>query len=176
MIIDRFRGELNQLGIAPSAPAVLKLLPAVTVAWAGGRIDRLQRLRILRLARDHLGIGDEANHVIQEWLAAPPARDAIDRGLALLRSLAHAEDDDTVDVDELAMLVACSEWVARGRSTQPDAPWATSVAEDAAIRGVAGALGVDLGRSWGALWRELEHGPVSQPIPLTQGPVSGVSP
>lgn len=181
MIIDHYRAELVRLGVPPRHPQVLKILPAVAVAWAGGGVDRLQRLRLRRLARDRLGVGDEGEAVLQEWLGAPPPPDVVEAGLRLLRALAHAPDDDSVEADELAGIVTACEWVARSRSADPDTVWAPSATEDAAILTVASALGVDLGRPWSALWRELdvaprEVDPPSVSIPLSLEPASRATP
>lgn len=46
MEIDRLQSSLARLGIQPSDYRMLKLLPFVYVAWADGKMDRVQKERI----------------------------------------------------------------------------------------------------------------------------------
>lgn len=185
MIIDRYRKDLSRLGVEPSHAEVLKLLPVVHVAWADGKMERIERLRIRRLAQEHFALDDVATEILEGWLTTAPPPQLVADGLAVLTHLAMADDDPSVEMEELPELVASCEWIARSRTGAVDAPWAVGDAEDAAIQDVAAQLGVDVGHTWTRLWRELGDPapeswwlegfagePVSQPIPLaTRGVV-----
>jgi hypothetical protein len=150
--------DLLALGIDPENYRVLKLLPLVYVAWADGRMESVERQRIVALARDHFRIGESGALLLEYWLAAPLPAGYVERGLSDLLALAFSPDEFEIDVDELPLLLAHAEAIARTTAAALDAPWAISPEEEAALTQVARLLRVDNGVSWAALLRELDSG------------------
>ena len=68
------------------------LLPLVYVAWADGKMENVERERIVWLARRHFRIGERGVRLLESWLAAPPSRRYIERGLMDLLALARRPD------------------------------------------------------------------------------------
>jgi hypothetical protein len=156
MNILEIKKDLAALGIDPENYRVLKLLPLVYVAWADGRMESVERDRIIRLARERFCIGDSGARLLADWLRAPPSAAYVERGLNDLLALAFAPDEFEIDVDELPQLLAHAEAIARTTAAALDAPWAISAEEERALTDVARLLGVDNGMSWAALLRELD--------------------
>ena len=150
--------DLLALGIDPENYRVLKLLPLVYVAWADGRMENVERERIVALARDHFRIGESGAQLLEYWLAAPLPPGYVERGLRDLLTLAFSPEEFEIDVDDLPQLLAYAEAIARTTAAALDAPWAISQDEEAALAQVARLLRVDNGMSWAALLRELDSG------------------
>src|SRR5687767_1103526 len=111
-IID-VKKDLMLLGIDPADYGVLKLLPLVYVAWADGKMEEVERSRILEFARRSFPIGEGGAQVLRAWLTVPPSRDYIRRGLKHLFALARAPEELQVGLDELPALLAHAESIAR---------------------------------------------------------------
>jgi hypothetical protein len=150
--------DLLALGVDPENYRVLKLLPLVYVAWADGRMESVERERIVALARDQFRIGDSGAQLLEYWLAAPLPAGYVERGLRDLLALAYSPDEFEIDVDELPRLLAHAEAIARTTAAALDAPWAISQEEEVALAQIARLLRVDNGMSWAALLRELDPG------------------
>lgn len=150
--------DLIALGINPSDYRVLKLLPLVYVAWADGKMEGVERSRIMNLAREQFPIDERGEQLLQLWLKAPPSLEYIRRGLRDLLALARAPDDLEIDPQELPVLLSYAEAIARSTAGALDAPWAVTPAEEAALGEIARALGIDNGVSWATLLRELNEG------------------
>ena len=148
--------DLLALGIDPENYRVLKLLPLVYVAWADGRMEGVERERIMVLARDHFRVGVTGAQLLEHWLAAPLPVGYVERGLSDLLALALSPDEFEIDVDELPQLLAHAELIARTTANALDAPWAVTPEEEHALAQVARLLRVDNGVSWAALLRELD--------------------
>src|SRR5688572_24252871 len=119
-IVD-IKRDLIVLGIDPSDYRVLKLLPLVYVAWADGKMEEVERSRILELASRSFGIGLSGAQVLHEWLSAPPSHEYFRRALRDLLALARAPDEIDVALDELPALLAYAEGIARSTATALDA-------------------------------------------------------
>jgi hypothetical protein len=148
--------DLRALGIDSTDHRVLKLLPLVYVAWADGKMESVERERILNLAAETFPIGDRAIGLLRTWLSRPLSREYIQHGLRDLLLLAHAPDDLDVSLDELPMLLSYAEGIARSTASALDAPSAVTQAEEDALSDIAGMLQIDNGTSWAELLRELE--------------------
>jgi hypothetical protein len=148
--------DLIALGIDPADYRVLKLLPLIYVAWADGKMEDVERDRIIELARSSFPIGASGAQVLYTWLAAPPSREYIQRGLTDLLGLARAPEELAVGLEELPTLLAYAEGIARSTARALDAPWAVTAEEEMALAEIALRLNVDNGRSWAALLRELD--------------------
>ena len=158
--------DLIALGIDPADYRVLKLLPLVYVAWADGRMEDVERSRILELARQAFPIGESGAQVLHAWLTAPLSSEYIQRGLSDLLALARATDEMQVDLEELPALLAYAEGIAGSTARALDAPWAVTAEEEAALVEIARMLNVDNGTSWAALLRVLDgaHRPFAGPV------------
>jgi len=163
--------DLLALGIDPENYRVLKLLPLVYVAWADGRMESVERERIVALARDHFRIGESGAQLLEYWLAAPLPPGYVERGLGHLLTLAFSPQEFEIDVDDLPQLLAYAEAIARTTAAALDAPWAISQEEEAALGHIARLLRVDNGMSWAALLRELDSS-----RPFTNGSATGWQP
>lgn len=119
-------------------------------------MEGVERARIVALARDHFRVGASGAQLLEQWLAAPPSVEYVERGLSDLLALALSPDEFEIDVDELPRLLAHSEAIARTTANALDAPWAVSPEEEHALAQVARLLRVDNGVSWAALLRELD--------------------
>lgn len=148
--------DLLRLGIDPEDYRVLKLLPLVYVAWADGMMENVERQRIVFLARKHFKIGDSGARVLDDWLARPPSREYVRRGLCDLLALAWQPDEPEIELSELQDLLLHAEGIARSTAEALDAPWAVGPAEEQALADIAHILGVDNGMSWAALLRDLD--------------------
>lgn len=162
--------DLIALGIDPSDYRVLKLLPLVYVAWADGKMEEVERRRILELAGRSFGIGVSGAQVLHEWLNAPPSHEYFRRGLRDLLALARAPDEIDVALDELPALLGYAESIARSTAAALDAPWAVTAEEEAALAEIARMLNIDNGTSWATLLRELDAAQPPLPSPAMAPP------
>ncbi len=150
---------MRQLGIDRSNYKVLKLLPLVYVAWANGAIEDVRRGRIVNIAHNRFSIGEAGEAVLRGWLEAKPTRAYFDEGLQELRRLARAPDEWEFELDELQVLVAHAEAIARTTASAMDQPTSVTEAEEVALADVTRALGVDEGETWSRLVGELGDAP-----------------
>jgi len=160
-ILD-IKRDLIALGIDPQDYRVLKLLPLVYVAWADGRMERVEHARIMEVALNRFRIGENGARILQHWLAVPPSRAYIERGLSHLLGLALAPDELEIKLEDLPELLLHAEGIARTTAEALDAPWAVTPEEEHALAEIARLLCVDNGTSWAALLRELDGGRQSQ--------------
>ena len=117
--------------------------------------------RLIDLAHNHFAIGERGEQILREWLAERPGRSYFREGLRDIVLLARAGDEGEFDVDELQGLLTYSEAIARTTAVAMDAPTSVTPAEESALADIAKALGVEDGKSWGALLKELEPGAVT---------------
>lgn len=155
MEVDKLRTSLLRLGIPEGDYRVLKLLPLVYVAWADGKMERVQRDRIHAFAVQNYELSAAGAAVLEGWLSQPPSQQYIAEGLRDVLFLARAQDDMGVDFSELPRLLAHAERIARSTGGLLDQPTAVSGDEERALREVARELHVDHGMSWGALLKSL---------------------
>jgi hypothetical protein len=158
MLRDQIAASLHRLEIDRNNYRVLKLLPLIYVAWADGKIEGVQKERIVKLAHDHFAIGPRGEAVLRGWLERRPTKEYFLEGLHDVFLLAHASDEWEFDLDELQGLLAHSEAIARTTAEAMDEPTAVTAAEEAALADVARELGVDDGESWAKLIGELGEG------------------
>jgi hypothetical protein len=152
---DRLVASLKHLGIAASDYRVLKLLPLIYVAWADGKMERVQKERIHDHAVRHHELSQGGMRVLSEWLDRPPSHEYVLEGLRDLYRLALAEDDLEVDFGELAGLLSYAEALARTTANALDEPVAVGPEEEAALEEMARELHVEHGLSWARLLEEL---------------------
>jgi tellurite resistance protein len=71
--------HLLELGITADTLEAMAMVPLLFVAWADGRVDDAERVKILEAAK-HAGLerGSSAHQVLEAWLAAPPDQDLLD--------------------------------------------------------------------------------------------------
>jgi len=103
MLVER----IHALGFDGDSARVFDLLPLIHVSWADGRVQRKERATILA-ALEARGIqpGSEASVLIETLLEAPPSEAFMKVSLELLRDLAKAKGDNSVNVVELCVKVA----------------------------------------------------------------------
>jgi hypothetical protein len=164
MLRDYHTRPLKHLGVDRNNYKVLKLLPLVYVAWATGAIQKARRERILQLANG-LGVGVRGEAVLREWLRAPPTAQYFREGFQELLRLARAPDEWEFDLDELQMLVAQAEAIARTTPVATDQLTNVSDAEEEAIGDLSRELEVDDGETWSRLVRQLSDGSSSHGVP-----------
>ncbi len=152
---DRLQLTLRHLGINPSNYKVLKLLPLVYVAWTSGKMSPEREIRLVNLAHNHFAIGEAGEHILRGWLRRCPDLAYFKEGLHDILLLAHAPDEAAFEVEDLSILLAYAEAIARTTAEAMDAPASVTVAEELALAEIARDLGIDDGVSWGALVREL---------------------
>lgn len=153
---DRLEETLNRLGIDASNHKVLKLLPLVYVAWTSGTLSAERAERLVDLAHNHFAIGEAGERILRGWLRERPNKAFFKEGLHDLLLLASASDQVEFGFDELPGLLAHAEAIARTTAEAMDAPTAVTEAEERALAEIARELGVDQGKSWAALIRELQ--------------------
>jgi hypothetical protein len=149
--------DLVALGIDPEDYGVLRLLPLVYVAWADGKMEWVERDRILQLAHERFAIGGRAALVLEGWLRTRPSLAYIRHGLRDLLGLALAKGELEIGVEELPTLLAHAETIARSTAAALDSPWAVTPEEEAALAEIAALLCVDNGVSWASVLRELDY-------------------
>jgi hypothetical protein len=147
---------LHHLGINAANYKVLKLLPLVYVAWASGKLTPERERRLVDLAHNHFAIGKDGERILRRWLASPPDKAFVLEGLHDIVLLAYAPDDWEFDVEELAGLLAHAEAIARTTAAAMDAPTSVNESEEGALAEIARELGVDDGKTWASLVRELD--------------------
>ena len=146
----------KHLGIRASNYKVLKLLPLVYVAWANGTLTPERERRLIDLAHNHFAIGEDGERILRGWLRECPSLAYVHEGLHDILLLARAPDEGEFQLEELSGLLAYSEAIARTTAKAMDAPDSVTEAEELALRDIASELGVDDGKSWAALIRELD--------------------
>lgn len=154
---DTLQESLKHLGIHPEDYRVLKLLPLVYVAWADGKMEKVQSERIHHLASHHFDLSANAIKLLERWLAKPLSKEDFHEGLHDLYLLATAQDDIEVDFSELPSLLMYCEAIARstGSALEIDTPKAVSPEEEQALHEIAAELGIEHGESWSELLNEL---------------------
>ena len=142
------RESLHKLGIEGAGIRALLLLPLVYVAWADGKMDRVEVEKIRQIARDRLHLGSESEQVLERWLAERPSRLQVQDGLQGLVDLAFDDEVLDIDVSELPDLVMHSEAIARATGEALNEPLAVSPEENRALKEIAEILEVDGGDTW----------------------------
>jgi hypothetical protein len=142
------RESLHKLGIDGAGIRALLLLPLVYVAWADGKMDRVEVEKIRQIARDRLHLGSESEKVLERWLTERPSRPQIEEGLQGLADLAFDEEVLDIDVSELPDLMMHSEAIARATGEALNEPLAVSPEENRALKEIAEILQVDGGDTW----------------------------
>ncbi|MDF3065002.1 MAG: hypothetical protein K0R38_603 [Polyangiaceae bacterium] len=155
MEIDKLKHSLNRLGIQPSDYRILKILPLVYVAWADGKMERVQKERIHAFAVERYELSAAGSALLQKWLEERPTHEYIAEGLRDVLFLAQAQDDMGVDFSELPGLLAFAEQIARSTGRVLDAPEGVSAEEELALEEVARELHIDHGQSWARLLESL---------------------
>lgn len=153
---DRMHRALKHLGIENNNYKVLKLLPLVYVAWAGGKLTPERAERLVDLAHHRFAIGEGGERILRGWLRERPSKAYFMEGLHDLLLLAYAPDEWEFDVDELPGLFAHAEAIARTTARAMDAPTSVTPAEEHALADIARELGIEEGESWAALIRDLD--------------------
>ena len=142
------RESLQKLGIEGAGIRALLLLPLVYVAWADGKMDRVEVEKIRQIARDRLHLGSESEQVLERWLKERPSRLQVQDGLQGLVDLAFDDEVLDIDVSELPDLVMHSEAIARATGEALNEPLAVSPEENRALKEIAEILEVDGGDTW----------------------------
>jgi hypothetical protein len=155
MEIDKLQRSLASLGIPPSDYRMLKLLPLVYVAWADGKMGRVQKERIRAFAAKRYELSAAGAALLQHWLNHPPTHQYVTEGLRDILFLAKAQDDMGIDFSELPALLSYAEGIARSTGQALDAPDAVSPEEDRALEEVARELHIDHGDSWARVIQSL---------------------
>lgn len=160
---DRMRRPLVSLGIQPRDYRVLKLLPLIYVAWAGGKMEAVKKDRLRALVSTTYDLSAAGMAILDRWLNEPPTRAYIAEGLRDIYRLALAPDDMEVDFCELPLLLASAEAFAHGTALSPGEPASLTAAEQLALTHIAAELHIERGDSWTKLLQELA--PTSRSAP-----------
>ncbi len=143
---------MNERGVE-----ALKLLPIVYVAWADGRMSDLRRRSVLELARHRFRVGPAGEWTVSQWLRRRPSPEYFAAGFRALLWLAQAPDVWNFELEELRTVLIHAEAIARVKPEAKGMATAVTPAEEWALARVGQALGVENGRTWTALLRELDH-------------------
>ncbi len=152
---DRLSGALASLGIGPQDYRALLLLPLVYVAWANGKMSRVEREHIVELASDRLQLGAGALTILRRWLEERPSERYFREGLADLVALLRAPDEPTVACDDVQQLLADAEAIAREAAAPSHQDWSFDDSQRRALLEVSRHLAIDTGRPWNELLAEL---------------------
>jgi hypothetical protein len=158
---DKLKKSFERLGIRPSDYRVLKLLPLIYVAWADGKMEKVESERIHSFAARHYDLSSGAVTVLEGWLRKRPSPEYVAEGLRDIYRLALSEDDMEVDFSELPALISYAEGIARTTAEALDQPAAVSPEEERALEDIAAALHIDHGESWARLLEEIRDRPAS---------------
>ena len=156
---DKLQKSFARLGVRSSDYRVLKLLPLIYVAWADGKMEKVERERIHSFASRHYDLSADGMGVLAGWLRHRPSHDYIAEGLRDIYQLALSSDDLEIDFSELPALLSYAEGVARSTADALDQPSAVSPEEERALDEIARALHIDHGESWARLLEELRDRP-----------------
>jgi hypothetical protein len=167
---DNVANSLRELGIEPEDCQVLKLLPLVYTAWADGKLEPVERERILAYASLRLVLGPNGSKILCQWLSRRPSHDYALRGLRALRWLAYAADEPQVDIVELQSLLSHCEDLARATAESTGNAFNVGPEEEDALHEIATILQVDNGQTWSELVRELDQAPLVVPPPAPSQP------
>jgi hypothetical protein len=133
---------LERLGVEPEDPRAVLLLPLVEVAWADGRIQEPERLRILEIARGYGVVGGRSEGTLRAWLSTPPTPELAALGHDVVVALArrHRGPSADWDPDTLDRLEEQCLDVARAAGGLFGIVFATSAEESRALSAIRGAL------------------------------------
>jgi len=124
------------------------LLPLIYVAWAAGRMDKVEVDHILGFARRRLHLTPETVAVVDRWLKEEPSNAYVERGLQGLLGIALDEHMLEVDVSELPDLVVHAEAIAAATGDALHDPNSVTPEEEDALREIARLLEVQSGETW----------------------------
>lgn len=139
---------LSELGLKPQTYRALMLLPLVYVAWADGRMDKVEVDHIREFARQRLHLTADTTAVVDHWLKESPSQDYVERGLQGLLGIALDEHMLEVDVSELPELVVHAETIAAATGDALHDPNSVTPEEEEALREIARLLEVQSGETW----------------------------
>lgn len=71
---DQLLDDLIEAGVSAESIAAMSLYPLVAVAWADGKVEKQERIAVLRAAHEQ-GIveGSAAHRLLEDWLAQKPS-------------------------------------------------------------------------------------------------------
>ncbi|HEV8248197.1 MAG TPA: hypothetical protein VGP93_20620 [Polyangiaceae bacterium] len=152
---EELERTLQALGLQRKTYRALMLLPLIYVAWADGKMERVEIKRIREIASQRLHLSPETMSALDRWLKKCPPRAHVEKGLEGLLGLALDDGYLDVDVSELPDLVVHAESIARATGKAFDDPTAISPEEDLALKDIARLLEVDGGATWKEVLEEL---------------------
>ena len=99
---------LRELGFDRATVVVLFLVPLLQVAWSDGSIADRERALLLEAAHAH-GVkeGTPAHAKLNEWLAAKPAEQMVERALQVIRDIMAFQSTDVRQATTDKLLNAC---------------------------------------------------------------------
>lgn len=142
MTDEELVAALEQLGVDPADPRAALLLPLVEVAWADGRIQEPERVRILEIAKGHGVVGGRSEETVRLWLSARPAPELLRLGREVVVALGHRHRGPSANwsPDALARMEAQCLDVARAAGGLFGLAFATTAEEQAALTAIREAL------------------------------------
>ena len=99
---------LREIGFDRATVVVLFLVPLLQVAWSDGSIADRERALLLEAAHAH-GVkeGTPAHAKLNEWLAAKPAEQMVERALQVIRDIMAFQSTDVRQATTDKLLNAC---------------------------------------------------------------------
>ncbi len=85
---EELEQTLAALGLGRQSYRALMLLPLVYVAWADGKMERVEVDRIRELARERLHLSQETANTLDQWLRESPSQRYVENGLRGLLGVA----------------------------------------------------------------------------------------
>ncbi len=152
---EALEDTLDELGLEPQSYRALMLLPLVYVAWADGKMEKVEAEKIRELAREQLKLSAASVRALDGWLKKRPQRSQVENGLQSLLGFARDHSYLDVDVTQLPDLLIHAEAIARATGEVFDDPTAIGPEEDRALKEIARLLQVDGGATWKEVLEEL---------------------
>jgi len=87
---EELLAELVHVGVSPETLSAVAIIPLVAVAWADGKVDELEKQRVLQGEQD-LGISrfSPSHQLLEQWLSQKPSEDLLpvwDHYVSVLRN------------------------------------------------------------------------------------------
>jgi hypothetical protein len=173
MRYDKLKEPLTMLGLFPGEESLLMLLPLIYVARSNGAIAPPEQAKIEAIAQRIVDPGDHTREILRCWLEAPLTHRYIARGLEILRQLARAPDEPSVEPYDLNWLLVECEAMARAAAHWRGSPWQIDSGQREALEEVARILSVDHGSTWDEVLRELNTQRPRVTVPPSGEPLRG---
>jgi cytochrome P450 len=164
---------LDRLDIEKDNFRVLGLLPLVHVGWADGRLQIAERAVIRRFGDEKGWLGGNADAVLSQWLAEPPAKEDILQGIHTFAALAREDRGlgASVPIQVLpSIILACREVAAASGGMFGLRP-PICEEEEIALQQVTDGIAIAPGKPWQEVMAMLDEAARENEAPGSLGQV-----